>query len=538
MRTPAIRPGTTCMLLAAAIMALAVGLRLRHAAASMVFDEMASLYFASQPWRHLWGWWMVRETNPPLFYSLLKVWTTVLPIGHWWLRALPLAIGCAQLVLFGVFVRRRLGWLPALLGLLLFALSWSDIYQATYLRGYGCARLAVMVSFIGLVEALEAGARRAAVRGWAMYSGGAVIAIFCHTTMVLWPVIATVVVLAEAVVWRGIAWRRIAALFAANAVAMVLSGWVLIMAVAQLRSGRAANIAWLESLGWSDFWATCNLQLLTGGVASAVLMAVLVVIGAWRGRQVRLVRLAAGVALVTLPVFKATDAIHPIISDFTLHWAFSFTALVASAALLPALSADHAAQGWWRRATGAVVRGAGPAVLAAVLILGLIDLLTVVYISVPQDWRQTVRTVAAHPGAALLASHEAEGVVIEQACRVEFGAPRCPFPLVVLTDPRTTDNWAFGGYRGQLVAPAGVRAALGQARVAYAFSRYYYTPLQHVGLDPGDWPEVFWDDGELIGPIPVAAFDPPAPGEPPRVPDPDAEYTGAPDDSGDYTKLH
>jgi hypothetical protein len=244
----------------------------------------------------------------------------------------------------------------------------------------------------------------------------------------------------------------------------------------------------------------------------------------WRGRQVRLVRLATGMGLTTLLVFKATDAIHPIISDFTLHWAFTFTALVASAALLPVLSADHAAQGWWRRAAGAVV-------LAAVLITGLIDLLTVVYISVPQDWRQTVRTVAAHPGAALLASHEAEGVVIEQSCRVEFGAPRCPFPLVVLTDPRTTDNWAFGGYHGHLVAPARLRAALGPARVVYAFSRYYYTPLQHVGLDPGDWPEVFWDDGELIGPIPVDAFDPPGPGQPPRMADPNAEYTGAPDDS-------
>jgi len=140
-----------------------------------------------------------------------------------------------------------------------------------------------------------------------------------------------------------------------------------------------------------------------------------------------------------------------------------------------------------------------------------------------------VQTVAGQRDTALLASHEAIGVVIEQTCLVEFGSPACPFPLVVMADPKQTDNWAFGGYHGALVAPRNVRAALGQSRVVYAFSRYYYTPLQHMGLHPGTWHEVFWDDGELIGPIPVHAFDPPAPGDPPRVPDPDAQYTGAPD---------
>ena len=132
-------------------------------------------------------------------------------------------------------------------------------------------------------------------------------------------------------------------------------------------------------------------------------------------------------------------------------------------------------------------------------------------------------------GAALLASHESDGVVIEQSCLVYAGDAPCPFPVVVMTDPRQTDNWAFGGYRGRLVSPAQVRTALGGARQIYAFSRYFYTPLQHLGLDPGDWHETFWDDGELIGPIPIDAFDPPEPGDPPRVPNYDDEYTGGPD---------
>jgi hypothetical protein len=508
-------------LLLGAIAVLTVWLRLRHAAASMVFDEMASMYFSGQPWSRLWGWWMARETNPPLFYSLLKAWRMVVPMGHWWMRALPLTIALAHLVVFARFVRARLGWPAAMLGLLLFAVSWSDIYQAAYLRGYGLAKLMVLVSFIGLVDALS-GERARAWRGWALYVAGAVVAIYCHTTMLLWPVIATFAALADAMVCRDRRRRPIMALIAANIAIVALSGWVLAMAVVQLQSRAAANLSWLQPLDWADFWTTCNLQLLTGGTVGAGLMAALMLIGAWRCQGRRDVRLAVLVVIGALVLFKATDRVHPIVSDFTLHWCYSFTALIAAAALPGAVAGEDPA---WR----VMRRISALAVLASVALAGLIDLLVIDYIQQPQDWRYAVHRVADDPGAVMLASHESIGVVIEQTCLVEFGTPNCPFPLVVMADPKQTDNWAFGGYRGHLVAPAGVRAALGRNRVVFAFSRYYYTPLQHLGLDPRDWFEVMWDDGELIGPIPVTAFDPPRPGDPPRLPDPDAQYTGAPE---------
>jgi hypothetical protein len=533
-----IRQSTGRLLALMLIVGLAVGLRLRHAAGSMAYDEMASLYFSGQPWRHLWGWWMLRETNPPLFYSLLKLWRMVVPMGHWWMRALPLGIAFAHLVVFAGFVRARLGWPAALLGLLLFAVSSSDIYQADYLRGYGLAKLAVLVSFIGLVAALDADAPEKRVRGGLVYVGGAVVAIYCHTTMVLWPVIATLAVLADALVRRDWRWRPIAALLAADIATALLSGWVLVMAIAQLRSMAAANITWLEPLGWTDFWTTCALQLLLRGPESSALMGVAMLVGLWRGRQSRVVRLSLAVVIATLVLFKATDRVHPIVSDFTLHWCFSFTALIAAASLsdsLPKFAKERIlgeragaaadTHGRQRKARPVLHRLATGVVLAAITVAGLVDLLVLEPDWQPQDWRRTVQTVAAHPGAALLASHESIGVVIEQSCLVEFGHLPCPFPLVVMTDPKQTDNWAFGGYRGQLVAPGQVRAALGGAQAVYVFSRYYYTPLEHLGLRPVGWPQVYWDDGELIGPIPVHAFDPPAP----YPPDPDAQYTGAPD---------
>jgi uncharacterized membrane protein len=501
------------------VVALAVWLRLRHAAASMAFDEMATMYFSGQSWRHLWGWWMLRETNPPLFYSLVKVWRMVVPVGHWSMRALPLGIAFATFAVFGRFARARLGWSAALLGLLLFAVSASDIAQSDYLRGYGLAKLAVLVSFIGLVAALDGSHAR---RGWLVYLGGAVVAIYCHTTMVLWPVIATLAVLGDAAVRRDWPWRALAALLIADGIAALLSGWVLIMAWAQLESRSAANITWLEPLGWADFATTCNLQLLTGGLIGSGLMALAMAVGLWRGRHLRVVRLSAGVVIATLVLFKATDRVHPIVSDFTLHWCFSFTVLIAAAALL----GQDGGIGQGGRAQHRAIAGQIPvAVLVAVTAAGLIDLWVIDYTFVPQDWRQTVRTAAARRDTALLASHESIGVVIEQSCLIEFGTSHCPFALIVMADPHQTDNWAFGGYHGRLVAAGAVRAALGRAMRVYAFSRYYYTPLEHLGLRPRDWPQIYWDDGELIGPIPTRAFDPPAP----YPPEPDAQYTGAPD---------
>ena len=363
--------------------------------------------------------------------------------------------------------------------------------------------LAVLLSFIGLVDVLDGGR----IRGWAIYAGGAVVAIYCHTTMVLWPVIATVAVLGDAAMQREWRWRNVVMLLAADIATMLASGWVLIMAFAQMRSQAAANITWLMPLGWVDFWTTCNLQLLAGGLYGSVAMAAAMVLGLWRGWRVRAVRLALWITLGTVIIFKAADGVHPIVSDFTLHWAFNFTALIAAAALC---------------GTKRFLYGAALVVLS---VAGLVDLQGTGQPFVPQNWRQTVQTVAARRDTVLLASHESIGVVIEQACLVEFGSTRCPFPLVVMADPRQTDNWAFGGYHGVLVAPDRVHAVLGQARVVYAFSRYYYTPLEHLGMRAGDWPNVYWDDGELIGPIPVRAFDPPAP----HKPDPDAQYTGAPD---------
>jgi hypothetical protein len=153
-----------------------------------------------------------------------------------------------------------------------------------------------------------------------------------------------------------------------------------------------------------------------------------------------------------------------------------------------------------------VSRRVAPDLLVALTLSGLYDLTQEGTLPRPQDWREIVTTVARAPSRALLASHESIGVVVTEMCRVQFHTAKCPFPLVVMANPSESDMWARGGYPGPLVQPRDVPAALGHPRTVYAFSRYVYTPLEPLGLDPGDYTEVEWDDGELIGPIPPEDF--------------------------------
>jgi uncharacterized membrane protein len=490
--------------------ALAIGLRLQQASAPVTFDEFASLYFSRQSFGDLWGWWMVRETNPPLFYSALKAWRMVVPEEQVALRMLPLAIGLAQIALLARFAARTFGWRAGLACVVLLAISPTDIFASESLRAYGLAKLMVTVSLLGLVRALGADGCPPARRGWAGYVAGAVLADFSHTTMLLWPGIAGLAAVAQA--WwsrEGLVWRRLRQMVLAGIAILALSGWVIALAFEQMQT-RSANIGWIQSLPLDDFVASANLQIMVDGVLTWHVFALMIGVGLWRTWHAPVTRLALLSALVTLVTFKAADLIHPVVSDYTLHWAAIFTTIVAAASLSRTSCPPH--WGWLevRIAPGVSrwLRRVGPPVLiVALAAAGWSDLNSEDgWMPHPQDWHETVTTVARHPGSALLVSHESIGVVVQEACALEWHRDYCPFPLVVMASPAQSDSWAFGGYRGPIVSAAGVPAALGNAREVYAFSRYVYRPLAPFGLDAGDYHEQEWDDGELIGPIPVESF--------------------------------
>lgn len=459
-----------------------------------MFDELASLYFADHPLADLWGPWLRRETNPPLFYSLLRLWRGLVPESAMWLRALPVALSLAHLALAGHIARRQWHAPAAAVAILVLALSPSDIYQSAYLRGYVLARLAVAASFLGLLRA-----RAGTPGGWPLFVSGAIVAIYSHTTMLLWPPVAAVALLLDAAIRRE-PLRPLLRPLAASALAiLVLAAWELRTVAIQMRHA-TGNIAWIKPLAWDDFLTSANLQLLHGDRLNSSLLALLALLGALRTFRDRATSLSLLLIPLALGAFKLADAIHPVTTDFTLHWAALFPALLAAAAFSPPhgpRSHPHLAR---------TAHWLAPSALAMLTLSALGDLTKEGTLPRPQDWRETVTTVARTPGAALLASHESIGVVLTQMCRVQFHTPKCPFPLVVMANPSQADMWAKGGYPGPLVRPGDVAAALGRPSTVFAFSRYVYTPLEPLGLDPGDYTEVEWDDGELIGPIPPEDF--------------------------------
>jgi ABC-type Fe3+ transport system permease subunit len=51
-----------------------VAIRLACANYPLFWDEWISIFFTRLPTGKLWSDWMVHESNPPLYYTLLKTW--------------------------------------------------------------------------------------------------------------------------------------------------------------------------------------------------------------------------------------------------------------------------------------------------------------------------------------------------------------------------------------------------------------------------------------------------------------------------------
>ena len=93
---PPLRRPDALRLPGAAAVALFVLLRIvaaRHS--DLWFDELFSFGLASGSWGDLFRGAAADQTNPPLFYALLKGWIAVVPPTPGWLRTLPALIGIA-----------------------------------------------------------------------------------------------------------------------------------------------------------------------------------------------------------------------------------------------------------------------------------------------------------------------------------------------------------------------------------------------------------------------------------------------------------
>lgn len=454
----------------AVLIAAFAALRLALADYSLWYDEYASLIFADQPLSRLWSGWMVRETNPPLFYSLLKGWEAAFGSSLLVLRALPVLAGGIGLGLFAAIAWQGYGRRAAIPVVAIVGISAAHIWTSQLLRAYIFAMDGVLLSLLGLVLLLRTPSRPGP--GLALYAAGAVIAIYSHTTMLLWPAIATLAWLVMDIPnLRAGRWRNAALLIAANLAVAAAAGWWIAITLSQV-GAQTGNIGWLKPISFGEYrYLVSHTTLLTFKTDEAqrwihylVILALVVSIAATvRNRFTHLFLMLFGIGLT---VFWAIEPVHPIASDKTVRWLLIFPALIIAGGI----------------ASLAKIQMRFAAVAAITVPLGINLVLSLPNFPL-QDWKGRMPVDSAN-GSVLLVQHESMAMVARKACEIESGVPQCPLRIVAITSPRSSDPWSKGLSDARLVDPRNLEAALAGARVIYTARLGAYDPLVELGRLP------------------------------------------------------
>ena len=486
-----------------ALLIVALGaLRLAFADYPLWFDEYATLVFADQPLSRLWSGWMVNETNPPLFYTLTRGWQALGFQTTLALRLLPILFGLAGLALIGIAARLGWGRSAAFTAVLLAGLSPLHIYASQLLRGYMLAADGVLLALIGLLLLLRDAGEPAAgapnYRALALYTGGSVLAIFGHTTMLLWPpaAMAALVLSAGSQVVAGKG-RLLRHLIVANLLVLALSGWWLGITLAQLRLG-AENVSWIRSydtMGYVDLVARSVLLVNQPYLIERFLVigfGVTLVAAVWADRRTYATRFTALVLLFGAGLFWAASIVHPIATAMILFWLLPLVALLIAGGLGRLRDVERARQGRLVLFT----------VLAANLLMHGTQLNE-------QDFRGAIRTVAARPGAALVVEGATMGAVTARACAHDLNRATCPIRILTVSPPQAERTWASALGTVNTLSPAQLATALRCCRSVYTLRTLELDPLLDFGIRSPD-SRISWSEPFLEGPIAPSRFDPAA----------------------------
>ncbi|HEX8553349.1 MAG TPA: hypothetical protein VF695_01455 [Sphingomonas sp.] len=222
--------------------AICVILHLTFASTTLWTDELASEMFSRQPLSVLWSDWMRRETNPPLYYTLLKYWSLAIGGSDDALRALSLVIGAISVVACGLIVHsitRAPGC--AIAAAIWTAGSMSHVYYSQEVRAYALAHLAVLLSLHCFVQIVRPREDRSPA--WPIaYVVATSVVLYSHSTLILIPALYVIGFIVLAV--RGAVERRTILLFlGANAVVLALYSWWMGIVLWQITN--ASNVDWI-----------------------------------------------------------------------------------------------------------------------------------------------------------------------------------------------------------------------------------------------------------------------------------------------------
>ena len=410
-------------------------LRFAFARYSLWFDEFASVFFASQPTSRLWSLWMVRETNPPLYYSLLHVWSAAFGVGVVSLRSLSIVASLGAMIVTYQGISGSNGRRAAVIAVLMMAVSAQHLYFAQQVRGYMLLYLAVTISFFGLMRiARSADSGGAGPTGaWCAYVLGAIAAVYCHTTAMLWPAAGTLALMIASPAFRPARTRSFGVLVVADAVVLMAAAWWIAITYLQTRVPNG-NLGWIphasvRTMIWT-LRATILLTRDTSGWQQIAPLAVgaLALWGTVRTWRAATTRLAVGCLLISAALFIAASRIQPVLIDRTVFWLSIFPLTLA------AVGIDRSGH----RIVPITIAG------ALLLLLG-IDLVQFAPTLQHEDWITPVERVAHAPNGVMLVDGEAMTVAVQMACAVELHADHCPFPVVaVLGNSPDYDPWAVG----------------------------------------------------------------------------------------------
>lgn len=205
-------------------------------------DEIASVKLAEQPIELLWSSWMRRETNPPLYYTLLHFWLAWVGGSDNSLRWLSWLCGAGAIPLAAQLATKLGGRRTGALAALLVATAPGHIYYSQEIRGYALGHtlaMAALFGFVGFMREENSQARRQT--SLALYTVTATCAAYVHTLLVALPLLVNLVY-----AYRLIDSRRYLGLstwLLANLVFLILWAWWLTITWWQLQ--HPANLAWL-----------------------------------------------------------------------------------------------------------------------------------------------------------------------------------------------------------------------------------------------------------------------------------------------------
>ena len=467
------------MLYAAAIVVfIAALLRFVLADHPFHYDEWASIYFANLSADQLWGPSAVVETNPPLFYSILALWKSLGVGSVAGLRFVPIIAGVASIVLTAFVANRWLSRKAAVIATLLMCLSAQHIYYSQLLRGYILSLDGVILSIIGLLIIIHQRSRREVNFGWALHVAGSSLAIYSHTTMFLWPVVAAVAL--TSFLGRRLFEdhaRLMVGLVASNLAILAITAWWLWITYLQLRGG-AETIAFMQPISPREYLRqllrTCLMafdlydrdKLATNVFLLLTIAASLAV---WRDRTGRFLVILGLVSVVT---FGIAGAFKPILLPRTIFWMSIFPILLISGGLAMLRSG--------------YLRWPVVTVCASLLIANLVRQAPVLVGGA--DWQKSVASIARDRQALLLVQGKGMGSNVRQACLMEFHGP-CPFPVVILQfDPSALDNPSWPGNSVTETPLRDLRHRIPSDRNVFALSNPGAEPFKALEIASGRQP--------------------------------------------------